>query len=186
MPDEDIDNIESPNDATEEVDNTEVVEETPAEEESEDVEAIKQELEKTKELNKKLFERAKTAEAKNKEKPKSEPAAPTEKQVEFDLEDVAALVTKVSDKEDREFVKRSAKLLGLSLEGALNDPVVQGKLKERDEQRQSAAAANTSTARRGTSKPSLEQVLQNAEAGKLPDDPELLAEARLASKFKKQ
>jgi len=188
MDEESNDNIESINDETEEVFNTEEVEETVADTETED--ESEEDIEAIKEQNKKLFERAKKAEAELKKakasKPAPAPSAPSEKQDGLTPLDTLALFNaKVTSKEDIETVQKFARIEGLSIEDALSDSIVQNILKTRAEERATAAASNTSTARRGTSKPSLDQVLSNAETGKLPDDPELLAEARLAAKYNK-
>lgn len=178
---EDNEELDSSNQSSEEDVKTDAVEDESAHDESEDLEAIK-------EKNKKLFERAKKAETEAKEwkakasKPEPKVEAPVEKQTEYDLEDVAVLVAKVSDKEDRDFVKRSAKLLDLTLEETLNDPVVAGKLKEAAEKRTSAGATNTGASRRGVSKPNTDTVLSNVEKGKLPDDPEDWVNARMEDK----
>lgn len=189
MSDELNDELESTIEPTEEVEKTEEVEETDDSSESEDLEAIK-------EKNKRLFERAKKAEAeakllkaervKKEEQAKAKVEIPkAEKQADYSLEDVAILVQRVTDKEDREFVKKSAKLLGVTLEEALNDTVVAGKLKERAEQRATAEATNTAPARRGSAKPTAEQILSNVAQGKFPDDPSELVEARYQTKRNK-
>ncbi len=187
MSENDNDELESKTEPTEEVVNTEEVEEVTDDQsgETEDTEAIK-------EKNKKLFERTKKSEAENKElkaKLKTLETKPqdksVEKQTEFDLEDVAALVQKVAVKEDREMVKDYAKFKKISLEEALESSIVQAELKERTEKRASANATNTGNGRRGTTKPSPEAILNNVEKGKLPDDPEDWAEARFQSKKNK-
>ena len=189
MADDADETVDSTNNTTEEVDNTEEVDETDYQSGSEDLTALQ-------EKNKRLFERAKKAEAEAKllkaERLKKEEQAKanvetktSEKQDVYSQEDVAVLVSKVTDKEDREFVKKSAKTLGISLEDALNDPIVSGKLKERAEQRATAQATNTGAARRGSGKPTNEQILDNATQGKFPEDAEELAEARFAAKKSK-
>ena len=192
MSDNDNENLDSTNETTEEVVNTDEVEETDDQSESEDLEVIK-------EKNKRLFERAKKAEAEAKllkaERLKQEEQAKvkkvetktesSEKQGDFDLEDVAVLVQKVSDKEDRDMVKDYAKFKKISLEDALKNNVIQAELKNRAEERTTAQATNTNGGRRGSTKPTPEQILANAAQGKLPDDPAELAEARAADKKKK-
>lgn len=184
MADEAIEELDSQTEPTEEVVNTEEVEETPVEEESEDLSALQ-------EQNKKLFERAKKAEAEAKilkaERIKKEEqakvTAPEKQDATFDLEDVAVLVQKVSHKQDREIVKDYAKFKGISLEDALNTTVIQGELKKNSEERTTAEATNTSPARRGSTKQTDEQILSDAAKGK-DVDPEALAEAHFNSKFK--
>jgi hypothetical protein len=58
-------------------------------------------------------------------------------------------------------------------------------LRDRAEERSSAAATNTGTARRGTAKPTADAILSNVEKGKLPDNPDDWAEARMAVKKNK-
>jgi hypothetical protein len=185
MSDNDNDELESTNQSTEEVVKTDDVEDESANDESEDIEKLR-------ESNKRLFERTKKAEAEAKllkaERVKKEEIAkvdakPVEKQAEFDLEDVAVFVQKVPNKEDRELVKDYAKFKGIRLEEALEVPVIVATLKDNDEKRKSAAATNTGTGRRGVSKPSPEQIIEDAQAGKAVDADEL-AQARLDSKRK--
>lgn len=189
MDEEFNDNIESINDATEEVVNTEEVEvETPAveteDESEEDVEAIKAQ-------NRKLFERAKKAEAearalKAQKVEKSVDSVPSEKQEGLSSMDTIALIgAKVTVKEDIDEVVDYARLKGITIEEALNTNVVKTILRDKAEQRQTAEATNTSTARRGSSRPSDETILDNASKGKLPEDAEALAEARMNLKLKK-
>jgi uncharacterized protein YdbL (DUF1318 family) len=191
MPEEDIDELESQNQPTEEVVNTEEVEvESPVEETEDDI--SDNEVETLREQNKKLFARAKKAEGfvqdkdgnwvKPATKPQPKPQAqPSEKQDGFDLEDVAVLVQKVPVKEDRELVKDYANFKKISLEKALGETVIQAELKDRAEKRQTAEATNTGTQRRGTSKPSPDQVMDRAAKGQLPENPEDLADAWLAN-----
>jgi len=142
MSDNDNDELESTNQSTEEVVKTDDVEDESANDESEDIEKLR-------ESNKRLFERTKKAEAEAKllkaERVKKEEIAkvdakPVEKQAEFDLEDVAVFVQKVPNKEDRELVKDYAKFKGIRLEEALEVPVIVATLKDNDEKRKSAAA----------------------------------------------
>jgi hypothetical protein len=187
MDEESNDNIESVNDETEEVLNTEEVEETVVDTETED-DSLLDRLAKVEETNKRLFERAKKAEAEAKElKAKGQPAeAPSEKQDGLSSMDTIALIdAKVTNKEDIETVQKYARLEGISIGDALSASVVKAILKDKAEARQTAEATNSGPARRGSSKPSFDAVLEGAVAGKLPDDPELLAEARMNAKFKK-
>lgn len=189
MSEHDTDELESTNQSTEEVDNTEAVEDESTNDESEDLSALQ-------EKNKRLFERAKKAEAEAKllkaERLKKEETVkaqvktePSQKQDSFDLEDVAVLVQKVSVKEDRELVKDYAKYKKISLEEALNNPIIQAELKDKAEKRQTSNATNTGPARRGSTKLTDDQILSNVEQGKFPENPEDLAEARFSNKKKK-
>lgn len=134
------------------------------------------------EHEKKMFERAKKAEAEAK-RLKAELAARTTQQTQkqsdaFDLEDVAVLVSQVTNKEDREVVKKYAKLEGKSLEESLNDPIVKGILKERSEMRKTSEVANTAGSRRTQTRVTDEQVVDSFKDGR-NFDPEKLAEARM-------
>lgn len=163
---------------------------------TDDLEAVKAENARIKIQNTKLFERTKKAEGFEKKpdgswvkvvkkpeiKPDAKPVTSTES---YDLEDVAVLVQKVPHKEDREMVKDYAKFKKISLEEALNNPIIQSELKDKAEKRQTSNATNTGTARRGTTKPSPDAIMADAEKGKFPDDAEALAEARFESKKKK-
>jgi hypothetical protein len=190
MDEESNDNIESINDETEEVLNTEEVEETVVDTETEDDSLIDR-LAKVEETNKRLFERAKKAEAEAKEwKAKGQPAEAqtnsSEKQDGLSSMDTIALIdAKVTNREDIETVQKYARLEGISIGDALSASVVKAILKDKAESRQTAEATNSGPARRGSSKPSLDAVLEGTLTGKLPDDPELLAEARMNAKFKK-
>ena len=191
MSENDNDELESTTEPTEEVVNTEEVEETDDQSESEDLEAIK-------ERNKRLFERAKKAEAEAKilkaerlkkeeeAKVKAEKSVPVEKQTGLSPMDTIALITaKVTEKEDIEFVAEYAQFKKIPVSEALKSGVVKSELAQRIEQRTTAEATNTGTARRGSSKPNLDKVIADASEGRLPDDPELLAEANFAKKFNK-
>lgn len=186
MDEESNDNIESINDETEEVLNTEEVEvETPAVETEDEAPDDSELVEK----NRKLFERAKKAEAEARalrEKIQAKVPAPSEKQDGLSSMDTIALIdAKVTNKDDIETVQKYAQLQGISIGEALATPLVKSILKDSAEQRQSAEAANTAPARRGSVKLSDEVILANANSGKFTDDPEALAEARMAAKLKK-
>lgn len=187
MSDEDtnIDELESTIEPTEEVVNTEVVEETTAEVETEDNSA-QLELE---EKNKKLYERAKKAEEELKKlkaaKPKAPeaPAAP-EKQGLTPMDAIVLSTAKITDVEDIEEVVNYAAYKGIEIKDALKDKTMQTILRTKAEERQTAEATNTGAGRRGSSKPSGEQLLANARSGKPVDDIDALAEAHFNDKFK--
>jgi hypothetical protein len=182
--------IDSTSDETEEVLKTEEVEEVDGAEaeETEDIEAIK-------EKNKRLFERAKKAEAeakilkaerlKKEEKAKAEPQ-PSQKQDGLTSMDAIVLMgAKVTEKEDIEMVAEYAKFKGIPIADALKSSIVKAELAEKAELRSTAAATNTGNARRGTARPTDEQIVSSAAEGK-EVDPELLAEARFNIKKAKK
>lgn len=172
--DEELDSQDQP---TEEVVNTEEVEEAVVETPTED----KPEYTET---EKKLYARVKKAEAEVKAlKAKPEPE-PSQKQDGLTSMDTMALFNaKVTIKEDIEVVQKYARNEGISIEEALSDEIVQSILKTKTEQRATASATNTGNARRGSTKPTSEQILANAAEGKLPTDAEVLAEARMEAKI---
>jgi hypothetical protein len=167
-------NLDTENEATEEVVKTE---EAVADTESEP---------EFTESEKKLYARTKKAEAdaklakKELAELKKKPEVKSEKS-DFDLEDVAVLVQSVPVKEDRELVKKYAKFQGFSLEEALKDPVIKTLLKEKAEERKTSEVTNTSGSKRTSQKMTDEQIIQNAAEGK-NFDPEVLAEARMNEK----
>lgn len=181
---DEIEDIDSTNDETEEVLNTDESEVLiPDDEETEDDGS---ELLALQEKNKRLFERAKKAEAEAKAL-KGATAPPTEKQEGISAMDAMALMNaKVTEEEDINEVVEYAKFKNISISEALKASTVKTILAERTETRKTAQAANTGNARRGSSKLSDEQVLTNAEQGKYPDDPEALAEARMNARKNKK
>ena len=186
MDEESNDNIESENDETEEVLNTEEVEETTPEVETEDTSALE-------EKNRKLFERAKKAEAEVKELRAKATSTPTPAPVASEKQDVqltpmdAILLSKanVTEQEDIEEIISYANFKGIPVSEALKNSTVKTILAEKAEQRSTAQASNTGVARRGSTKPLPEKVLDDASRGKLPENPEDLADAWMAAKLKK-
>jgi hypothetical protein len=181
MDEQSTEELDSQNQPTEEVVNTEEVEvETPADD-TEDLESLQ-------EKNKKLFERAKKAEAEAKllkaERLKAEEQArrPAEKQADVTLKDQIALVQAQVNPDDIDEVLRYAKFADISIADALKSNVVKTILSERTEQRKSAEVANTQGSRRTVPKVSDEQLIEKADRGDVPDDPEALVEARFNQK----
>jgi hypothetical protein len=181
MDEQSNDELESVIEPTEEVVNTEEVEvETPVVE-TEDTSDIE-------EKNRKLFERAKKAEAelkalRAKATPPAAPA-PSEKQDGLTPLDTLSLFNaKVTVREDIETTQKWAKLNNQTIDEALADETLKAVLKARAETRATAEATNTGTARRGSQKPSDEQLLASARTGKAVDDIDALADAHFKSKF---
>lgn len=143
--------------------------ETPAEEivepeaaEEPEVDERDAKIAELEEKNKKLFERAKKAEeAKKKEQP--ETAAP-----HYSLADLRAIQS--VHEEDIDRLERFAKAEGLALGAAAKHPEWKAIEALRQEQRDSANAANVSNVRRGSTKVPDEVLVANASAGKLPDN----------------
>lgn len=92
-----------------------------------------------------------------------------EKDTELSPEDIFVLVENKVPKEDLDEVKKAAKLLGKSIPDALQDDMVQGILKKRQEVRASAKAANGGDGRGGQKKMTDAEILDNANKGILPE-----------------
>ena len=193
MSENDNEELDSTNQATEEVENTNEVEETDDQSGTEDLEALQ-------EKNKRLFERAKKAEAeakilkaerlKKEEQAKVQPKAdkPSEKQ-DVQLTPMDAIMlskANITEADDIEEVLAYANFRKIPVKDALKDKTMKTILAERAEQRQTAEATNTGNARRGSSKLTDEQVVANADTGKLPDDAGELARASNKAKLNKK
>jgi hypothetical protein len=160
------------------------------------------EVERLKKQNQKLFERAKKAEGferqpdgswvKVTKKPTPKPEAKPSNDAKSNDVQITPMDTillskaNLTEKEDIEFVLEYAQFKKVPVSDALKSNIVKSELAERAEQRQTANATNTGNARRGTSKPSSEQIISNAAKGKLPDDPADLVAAEMDMKFTKK
>ncbi len=153
------------------------------------------ELEKLKDQNIKLFERAKKAEGFVKVDgdwvKKSKPATKKPKAKEATseltpLDTIALMGAKVTNVDDINEVMDYAKLKNISVSDALKSNVVKTILADKVEERETANATATKRGKRGVHKPSDETVLSNAGEGKFPEDPKELAKARTAQKKKKK
>lgn len=124
--------LDSQNEATEEVEKTEIVEETAETVETEDAEKLK-------DANKRLFERAKKAEAENKVlKAKQEVKVEVPAQT-ADPDELRLIAKGLSDQEIDQ-AKVIAKGRGISLPEALKDPLLIAYRKELEEQRRKEKA----------------------------------------------
>ena len=178
MSEQDNEELDSQNQTTEEVENTDQVEvETPVED-TEDLDTLK-------EKNRKLFERAKKAEAEAKELKKAPKSIPqTQEQKDMSSKDLYSLMEhKVPSKHIDEVVKAS-KILGKSIQETLEDGFVQARLKTLSEEDQTANATNTGGSKRTTAKITDEQIVQRYMEGK-DVDPEAFALARMNLRKKK-
>ena len=156
----------------------EVIEETP----EETIEEVKAKLAKAEEIAENQRIRAEKAEkaeksAKEKKESKSDSTLSTS-----DL--LAVMKANVHD-DDMERVERFAKSEGVSVRDALKNPELKAILDLREEQRSTAAAANVSNVRRGSTKVSDEVLIQNASNGKLPEDEDGIARL-VAAKMKQK
>lgn len=176
MSEQDNENLDSENQATEEVvENTEVS----TEETTEQPEFT--------EAEKKLYARTKKAEADAKlakkelaELKKAPEKAPVKQEVKDDLspKDLYALMDAKVPQVDIDEVVRASKLLGKPIAEVLTDPLVKGRLKDLAEQRETANATNTSGSKRTTAKVTDEGLVEKAVRGG-DVDPEALAIARI-------
>lgn len=184
MSEQDLENLDSPNETTEEVVNTDEVEVESHEEETEDIEKLR-------EQNRRLFERTKKAEELAKQlraKVSTAPATQTpEKQGgEISLKDQYALLQAQVPVQDVDEVIKAAKLLGKSIPDALNDGLVKARLSQLAEERTTAAATSTGAAKRVAPRVTDETLVQKAVSGNPYDmDPDALAEATMNLKKKK-
>ena len=164
---QDTEQLDSTTQPTEEVVNTEAtIEEPVAETETED------EAGKLKELNEKLYERTKKAEAELKElkvklKPKT-PEATSSSPDALPIADIAVL-SRINEDDIAEVVEY-AKFKGISPREALKTNVIKTMLAEKEEERKTAQATATGNQKRGTAKTSDEGLLEKAMTrGELPD-----------------
>jgi hypothetical protein len=190
MSDIDEENVDSTNDTTEEVEKTdEVVEETTAN-------VVTEDEPKYTESEMKSYARMKKAEAEARQlkkeleelkTPKAEPnvaAKPSEKQ-DDGLTSMDVLVlskANITETEDIEEIISYAKFRSLPVKDVLKDKTMQTILRDKAEMRATAEATNTGTARRGSTKPSDQQIIDEVQKGKLPENPADYAEARWESK----
>lgn len=111
-------------------------------------------------------------------KPKGEKKEP--KGEDYSLQDIRALQD-VHD-EDIEEIRDFAKYKGISISDAKKHPVVITLLADKQEKRKTAEASNTGGGRGGSQPPSYKKILEDAEKGIIPENPEDLANARAEAK----
>ena len=183
---EDIESEDSPNLPETDSEDTEGTEGTPAEEGTEGAEHEYTDSEK------KLYARAKKAEAEARElkaklKPsQKEPVSPPSGTGSLTINSVREFKA-ISDLEDEdaEYVASIAEKFGFSLADARKNKDVQAVLSVRAEERRTASVTSTGTVRRGTSKVSDESLLEKASAGNMPEDEDSMmriAQARLKTR----
>ncbi len=135
--------------------------------ESTDAVDWKSEAQKAKELAENYKVRAEKAEKAAKSVKSVE--APVQKTGELSPKDMLAVVNAKVAEEDLDEVVDYAKFKGISVTEALKTSAIKATLAERSEQRNTAVATNTGTARRGSTQMTGEALLSNAAAGKLPE-----------------
>jgi len=157
----------------------EAPENPPQEEPDEQVTRLEKEKADLEAKNKQLYARLK------KGTPKEEPVA--QPQSTISEKDIFALIKADVSEEDIDEVKRYASYRGISISEAVKDKTLKSILSERQEERTSANAANTRSAR-GTSKVTGESLLEKARQGDVPDkdeDIDKIVAARMAAKLNK-
>jgi len=142
----------------------------------ETAEELRERLKKAEEIAENQRIKAEKAE-KLAKKPKEED---TSKKSDYSLADIRAL-SKVHD-DDIERVEKFVKSEGVSYAEALKNEDLQAILSSREEKRNTASATNTGTSRRGSSKPTGEKLIEDFENGKMPEDTDALAQARMEQK----
>lgn len=154
-------------------------------EDGDDVETIKEKYAQREALltenNAKLYARTKKAEGfefkdgkwvkPEAKEAKIEPKAPIS-QEKLSTTDLLAIVKADVPEEDIEIVTEYATMAKISIKEALAKPLVKSMLAEKAEQRSTAEATNTNTARRGNSKVSDTELLSNANKGIMPESEE--------------
>lgn len=162
-------------------------------------EVIKEKGDKLIELNQQSYARTKKAEGfvKGDDGKWTKPAAvtPETKTVEqsaqtvqpaktndISTDDLLVLIDAKIPREDIDEVKRFAKFNNISIGDALADITMQSILERRQETRGVAAATHTGGGRRGTSAPSVDDMLSEARKGNLPDSAEDIAAITRARK----
>lgn len=184
-----IENLDSPNQEPEVAENTEVglpadpVEVEPIDEQAEEAEVLKQ-------RNQELYEQLKKAKGFVRDKDgkwikKETLQVPKEVKVSEDITrtELYSLVKANVPDEDTEEVVVYAKSHGINVTEALKTAEVKAILKTRKEYRATAEATNIGNTRRGTIKPSTDTLLSDARKGVYPADAAELAKARTAEQM---
>ncbi len=156
------------------------------EEVAEEVVEENPELKKAKELANNYRIRAEKAEALAKQLKKPEEKETPKNERKYSLEDIDNIATLSSiPKEDRPEVLDYAERKGIKPAEALNASIIKIFLKEQAEFRQTQATTSTGGGKRGASKASDEDLLNKANQGNLPDDPESIAKLIALQRAKK-
>lgn len=150
-------------------------------------EELKAQLKKAKAIAENQRIRAEKAESKLKNGKPSK-VIPSSKKESSDLSnsDMITILKANVAEEDIDDVRKYAKLNGISIKESLASGFMKTLLSQKAEERATAEAAHTGSTRKTASRKSGNQLLSDAQAGNMPDDPKVLAEARLAAKFAKR
>lgn len=134
----------------------------------EDIEVIKAELAKAKELANNYKIRAEKAEKPKEIKPTVKPNTAKD----INAVDMYALLEAKVPLEDMDVVRKYASMENISIAEALKTSIVKSILSDNQEKRNTASAANVGTAKRASNKVSDEALMENARQGKMPESAE--------------
>lgn len=117
---------------------------------------------------------------------KPKPRQPKEDKGDISAKDAILLMkANVDNEEDIDEVARFAKFQNITIGAALQSKTMKTILAERQEERKTAEATHTGPSKKGSSKLTDAQIIENAAQGKFPEDPADLVRARNAQKYKK-
>lgn len=140
-----------------------------SEDDSEDVESLKKKLQ-TLEAQKNHWKKKATEKATEPERKEVKPTVKRDSKVDnLNPLDLYALMEAKVPKEDVEEVIKASKLLGKSISEALQDPIVQGILKSKDEYRKTSEATATQTRRSGAKQVTDDEIIKKASNGEIPE-----------------
>lgn len=154
---------------------------------NESTEEVDEEKARLKDLNKKLYARAKKAEGfefkdgkwvkpeKKETQSKVEPKTISKSEPKLSVQDFYSLTKNNISEEDIEDVTEFATFKKISISEALKSPTLKAILSEKAEKRSIAEATHTGTSTRGTAKVSDETLLSNARKGIMPEKEEDIA-----------
>jgi hypothetical protein len=159
-------NLDTSNETADDTTADNVVSDTVNNEDTQDTSANEgEDVEKLKELNKKLYERTKKAEAEVKALKKPQPHTPVSEPSANALSPKEiALLGKIHE-DDMDEVIDHANYKKIPIGEVLKSPYIQSFLKDREEERKSAQVANTGGSRRSSTTLTPEQVIANARKG---------------------
>lgn len=112
------------------------------------------------------------------EKKSKEGKIETSNETGLSTKDVLILAKANIHEDDIDEVVEYAQFKKIPIAEAIKSGVMKTFIKEKEEKRRVAAATNTGSARRSSTKPSADDILDRASKGQLPEDPADLAKAR--------
>jgi len=138
--------------------------------ENEDVETLREELNKLKSAYENQKKRAEKAEAEAKKKTDASPAPVYTKSNDLSAIDIIAVTKAGIDEDVLPEVLDYAKFRKITVAEAIKDPIIKATIAQRNEEKKTAEATHTGNARRSSSKLSDDALLANARNGQLPDN----------------